>query len=126
MDNLYKIIGKKIIINVRGRVCETPDELLSSGLFKEVVKQCLRDLKDRDALLISLFRDEPTSDEDIAHRLTEIFKLLCKLSLEQTASAFRGKETLLRHPLLLAEFVEYLYNYWRGFNRYVICRLRSD
>lgn len=126
MDNLYRIIGKKIIINVQGRVCETPDELLSSGLFKEVVKQCLRDLKDRDALLISLFRDEPTSDEDIAHRLTEIFKLLCKLSLKQTASAFRGKETLLRHPLLLAEFVEYLYNYWRGFNRYVICNSEGD
>ena len=45
MENIaYAVLDRKVIMRVRRRFCETPDELLQSGLFRDVLRRCLREL----------------------------------------------------------------------------------
>ena len=46
----FKFVNKKVIIRLRDRVCETPDELLSSELFREVLTRFVNDLKRKQSM----------------------------------------------------------------------------
>ncbi|HOW84318.1 MAG TPA: hypothetical protein PK573_17270, partial [Spirochaetota bacterium] len=124
-EKSYKFVGKKVILRVKNRVCETPEELLASGLFLEVLKRCIRDIMKKDSLLGELFNG--VEADYAASCLISSFKLLSKLPIRQAVAASSGEEALfLRDPQLLSAFVEHLYNYWRGFDRYVICDSEGD
>lgn len=126
MDGQYRIVGNKVIINVRGRVCETAEELLGSSLFLEVLRLCIVDVRNRDSVLASLFSDEDDLNE-LSLRLCSVLKMLYKLPFVQAAALAGGKEkALLKDHSLLAQFVEHLYNFWRAFERYIICDSEGD
>ena len=38
LDGSYKFVDRKVIIRLRDRVCESPDELFASALFREVIR----------------------------------------------------------------------------------------
>ena len=124
-EKAYKIVGKKAVLRVKNRVCETPEELLSSFLFFEIVKRCIRDIVERESVLASLFNGA-TVDDTLVKHLVGTFKVLCKLPIRQAAAALEESETFLRDPQLLSAFVEHLYNYWREYDRYVICDSEGD
>lgn len=124
-DKDFKFVGKKVVMRVKNRVCETPDELMSSSLFLEIVKRCMLEVIEKEKVLSSLFHGV-TVDDSIAQHLTNTFKVLCKLPIRQAAAACGEAKQFVQDPLLLAAFVEYLYNYWRGFDRYIICDSEGD
>ena len=51
----HKIIGDKIVIRTRDRVCENADELLSSKLCYKIIRRCVRDLSQRNSPLAKIF-----------------------------------------------------------------------
>ena len=57
--NIYshKILGKKVILNINRRICETPEELLSSELFYEILGRFIERLSKRDSTLLNIFRN---------------------------------------------------------------------
>ncbi|MBP7584115.1 MAG: phosphoenolpyruvate carboxykinase [Spirochaetes bacterium] len=114
------IFKKKIILYTGGRLCDSVDEVLASEVFREIVQDCVEELKRKRSLLLGIFHDpENVDDEDIAV-LTETLQYLAKLDASRVVDTVKGASSLLENPSLMNKFVMHLYDYWRGFERYLI------
>ena len=125
----YKFVEHKAILYIRDRVCETADELLSSEMFFEVLRRAVDALKRRESPLAELFQsteDGIIPDQELRH-LVAIFRWLAKLPLEHVHKLVNAEQAhLLARPALLYDFVEYLYDYWREYERFLICDSEGD
>ncbi len=125
----YKFVERKAILTIRDRVCETADELLSSEMFFEVLRRAVNALNQRKSPLLELFQPsaENTIPDSELHHLVDIFRWLAKLPLEHVEKLVSAEQAhLLAKPALLFDFVEYLYDYWREFERFLICDSEGD
>ncbi len=117
-----KFVDNKLVLRLKDRICETPEELLSSTLFLDVVKRYMKDLIRKESKLLTVFGKKIENIEDCdLEKLVEVFQVLEKMELENLPKLIEGAESFIKDPNLLQEFVEGLYNYWRTFERYVIC-----
>ncbi len=121
----YTCIRNKVIIRLRDRVCESPDELLGSGLFREMLTRFVRDLERKNSPLLALFSSAPVGEEEI-DRLIFVFVHLEKLTAAKTAKLMGQDDRLLEQPELLFDFVERFYDYWRSFERFIVCDSEGD
>ncbi len=117
---LYTIDGGKIVIRLHGRICETPDELLSSELFRLVLKACLFDLERRSSRYLEIFPNQ-TAMGDSMVLLIDTLKLLCKLPADQALKVLPESASFMNDRYLFNEFIEHLYNYWRNQQRFIVC-----
>jgi hypothetical protein len=121
-----KIFDRKIVIRLKDRLCETPEELVDSELFERVLKVMLTDLKKRQSRLLDIFNDKnQISDDDVSILLQTIHALI-NLPLEQVPNIVPASKPFTRDPHLLEEFLRYFYNYWRSFDRFLICHSADD
>ncbi|MBN1548000.1 MAG: hypothetical protein JW902_15215 [Syntrophaceae bacterium] len=127
MYGSYKFLKRKIIIRLRDRVCGTPEELLTSDLFYEVITRFINDLKRREAPLLAIF-DKPVQDidETDVRSLINAFLILSKMSGFAVPKLMTDGERFVRNPSLLNTFVERLYNFWRDFDRFILCDSTGD
>lgn len=123
-EKSFRIVGNKAILRVKARVCETSDELLSSGPFLETAKICIAELTAKESTFSVLFPERNVAEAAV--RLACAFRMLCKLPISQAAAAYAEGESLFRDPQLLSAFVEHFYNFWRSFDRFVICDSEGD
>ena len=123
----FRFVSKKVIIFLRDRVCETPEELMSSELFHEVLTRFVNDLKRKQSPLLKIFGKQ---NHEIEHadiqELTQVFQILGKMILETVPKLIEGGERFVANPSLLQAFVESLYNYWREFERFIVCDSTGD
>lgn len=119
-NSSYRIIDDKVIIRTRDRMCENPEELLSSKLMFRITRRVVHDLTRRNSPLARIFNHRLVTDADI-RALLETFKLLLKISPEMVVRVLPDAEQFLRDSQLLNSFVEYLYNYWRSMQRVIVC-----
>jgi hypothetical protein len=122
MEHLWphRIIDDKIIIRTKDRVCETPDELFDSKLFFKIIRRSVRDLNRKNSDLIRIFDKRLIEDEDII-LLIDTLRYILKIDIDLIPRILPGSEQFLRDRNLLNQFVEYVYNYWRHFQRVIIC-----
>ncbi len=125
MHELYEIFEQKVILRISHRVCDTADELLASDLFREVVTLAVRKLEQRRSILLDVFGKKNISEEDIAV-LIETLQFLSKMPGEMVPKVVSGADILLKNPFLLNDLVEFLYNFWRSYDRYVLCDSSED
>ncbi len=116
----HKIIGDKVVIRTRDRVCENADELLSSKLCFKIINRCVRDLTRRNSPMAKIFDHHVITDEDI-QLLVETLQYTMKIQVDLIPKVLPGAEQFLRDRDLLNQFVEYVYNYWRHFARVIVC-----
>lgn len=121
----FKIFEKKVVLKIKNRICETPEELLSSDLFNGILKECLHDLQARHSLLLAIFGKKEISDEDVLC-LNQTFQFLTKMPAKLIPNIVKGSEIFFRDPNLFNDFVEYLYNYWRSYDRFIVCDSKGD
>jgi len=123
----FRFVSKKVIIFLRDRVCETPEELMSSELFHEVLTRFVNDLKRKQSPLLKIFGKQ---NHEIGHadiqELTQVFQILGKMILETVPKLIEGGERFVANPSLFQAFVESLYNYWREFERFIVCDSTGD
>ncbi len=115
----YKILEKKIIIQLHDRTCETVDELMESALFKEVLRRGIRQLEKRNSFLMEVFGKPAIQEEDLTV-FVKTLSFLTKMSAKLVPNVVPGAQGLLKDPALFHELTEYLYNYWRSFDRFLI------
>ncbi|MFA5261433.1 MAG: hypothetical protein WC450_09415, partial [Candidatus Omnitrophota bacterium] len=106
----YKILEKKIIIQLHDRICETADELMESALFKEVIRRGIRQLDKRNSFLMEVFGKPAIHEEDLAV-FVKTLSFLTKMSAKLVPNIVPGAQGLLKDPGLFHELTEYLYNY---------------
>jgi energy-coupling factor transporter ATP-binding protein EcfA2 len=117
----HKILEKKVILTINRRICETPEELLSSELFYKILVRCISRLSKRGSVLLNIFDNSREISEDNISLLIDTLKSLVKIPIKLVPDIIKGTEKLTSDTNLLNDFVEYLYNYWRSFDRFILC-----
>ena len=127
IQGTFRFVNRKVIIFLRDRVCETPEELLSSDLFAEVVTRFVDDLKRSQSPLLQVFGKHIHEIEHVdIQELIRVFQVLGKMTLEAVPKLIKEGERFIANPSLLQVFVESLYNYWRQFERFIVCDSTGD
>lgn len=121
----FEIFEQKVIIRLQNRVCETPEELLSSEIFKEVLKNAISGLSKRNSFLLDIFGKKDMDDTDI-QVLIKTLEFLTKMPAHLIPKVVKGSDVFLKDIHLFNDFVEYLYNYWRSYDRFLICDSTGD
>jgi len=119
------IIGNKVVLNIRERMCETAEEMLASDKFRQVLDHCLNNLRSKNSPLLEFFGD-CTADEDCVNDLVKTLSLLVKYESNVVPHIFDKSKIFLKDLDKLAGFVEYLYDYWRHFDRFIINDSEGD
>jgi hypothetical protein len=116
----FKILESKIIIRITRRICENPEELFSSALFKQVLQLAVKELECRSSALLAVFASQKISRDEI-NVLIKTFRFLVKMEAKLVPRVVPESGVFFRDKQLFNDFVEFLYNYWRSFERFVIC-----
>lgn len=106
-------------------MCETEDELLSSEKFKLVLNHCLKHLCSINSPLLEIFEDGNCTEELVSD-LIKTLTLLVKYEGYVVPHIFTNSKPFLRDLDSLHNFVEYLYDYWRHFDRLIINDSEGD
>ena len=115
----YSQNRSNVIVNFSLKYCDTPQELLSSLGFKKVLSKYITILEKQDLLLLEKL-DSLVGESNLAKTLLELFKLLIVLDKSEVKKLNNMYKNLLKNDDLLIDFVEGLYNYWRGLERYAL------
>jgi energy-coupling factor transporter ATP-binding protein EcfA2 len=121
----YRITGNKVIIRLRNQICDSAEELLESGLCLEIVKRAVAALQKHGSILLGIFGGRVVDDAGIS-TLMQVLQFLEKMDADRVACVVPGSEDFFRDRNLLNDFVEYLYNFWRGFERFIVCDSEGD
>lgn len=121
----FRISGNKIILRIKNHLCDTSEELLSSKLLKWVITQYIKELSQRHSMLIGIFGKDKINEKDI-DCLIQSLQFLIKMPAKLVPSVVPGSKVFFQDISLLGDFVESLYNYWRGFERFVICESHEE
>jgi hypothetical protein len=119
-ESSYQIIDGKVVLRVRDHICDTPDKLLKSPLFFEILKRCINELERHNSPLLNIFEKKPITHNDL-RKLVETLIYLGKVSPDLVPRIVEGSDQFFRNRSLFFDFTEYLYNYWRSLQRLVIC-----
>jgi hypothetical protein len=123
----YKFVDDKVILRVRDRICDSTEELISSELFYEITRRFVQDLKRKQSPLLQVFGKPPEEiDDSDIQLLIQVFLVLSKMNMEAVPKLIEGGERIIAYPAILLELVESLYNYWREFDRLIICDSTGD
>lgn len=115
----FDILENKIIFRLRSRICENEEEVLSSKLFREVLQGAVDRLKKRNSYLLGVFGKKDISGQDL-DALVETLRFLTKMSGQLVPNVVKDSQRFFKDPALFNDLVEYIYNYWRSFDRFVI------
>lgn len=123
----YRLVGKKVIIRLRDRVCETPEELIKSDLFREIISRFLQNMKKRHSPLLQIFNDQATDlNKGEIDDLIQLFEILTKMPIDAVPKLMENGDKYAKNVALLQKLVESLYNYWREFERFIVCDSTGD
>ncbi len=123
--SVLRIEGKKAVLYIRERMCELPEELLRSSKFRTILELCLKQLEKINSPLLNIFKDEKITDKEIDNLITTLI-LLDKYKIELIHHIRPESEEFLRDRYLLNSFIEYLYDFWRNFDRFIINDSEGD
>jgi len=116
----FHFFPDKFILRVHNRLCNSSEEMLTSDPFEAFYHAYLGSLKRHQSKLLDIFPEKDFSEEQI-ELLKETLYYLNSLPAEKVKKLVDGSEVFFRDLMLLNEFVEQFYNYWRRLHRLVIC-----
>jgi hypothetical protein len=123
--SLLRIIGNKAVLHNRERMCETAEELLESEKFRIVLDHCLDHLRSRKSPLMNIFHNGVSGEPEV-NELIKTLTLLFKYEAGVVPHIYSQSSGFLGNLQLLNSFVEYLYDYWRHFDRFIINDSEGD
>lgn len=116
----FRVYGdRRVIFWLSGAMCEQQEELIMSEPFRQFLELAVDNLQNRTSPLLGIFGDLPLS-QGALDLLLETLLYLTKLEGKKVPKILPASEVFFRDPELFNDFVEYLYNYWRHFERFVI------
>ena len=120
-DRAFRVYkDRRVIFWLQGSMCETPQELIRSTPFRQFLEQAVHNLRQRQSPLLLVFGDLDLDAPETIDLLLDTFDHLAKLEGDKVAKIVAGADVFFQVPSLFNDFVEYLYNYWRHFERFII------
>jgi len=121
----FDISENKIIIKLKDRVCETSDDLISSELFTRILRNYIVYLQKRNSSLLTIFGDCEINEDSVC-LLVETLKFLAKMPAKHVPKVIKGSDIFFKDQSRIFYFIENLYNYWRSFDRFIVCDSQGD
>jgi hypothetical protein len=117
----YVITRGKVIFDYSTIYCETPEKLLKSELFLEIVDRFIERIASRGSSLFAFLRDTCPSKErsKMTANLANMFRLLASHTAEEIIAMNSECAPILADKEKLFELIEELYNFWRRFERFI-------
>jgi hypothetical protein len=113
-------VGNQIILHTDGILCGTTAEVVSSRAFQAMLNIFLDHLiETEDTILDCMAPDVGTSEG--RSRLLALLRRLSETPFIHAVKAVPGARTCSDTPRTLHLFVEKFYDFWRSFDRYLIC-----
>ncbi len=112
--------GHQLILHTNGVICSTARELASSEAFEGVVANYVAELREHNSPIL----DQLCADtDDTVHTpgLITLLRTLAVVPLEQVVKILPHAEHYLGKRKALHQLVEGLYNYWRSYDRFMVC-----
>jgi hypothetical protein len=116
-----KFLTNKVLIYANSKMCYTSEELIESQGFKKFLQKAVKNLSAKNSPLLEIFADSMNIQKEDVHMLHRALFYLTKVAARDVPKLVAGSDVLFRDTELLNAFVEYLYNYWRHFDRFIIC-----
>jgi hypothetical protein len=99
--------------------------MLASDKFRQVLDHCLNNLRSKNSPLLEFF-GTCEADEECVDYLVKTLSLLVKYEAAVVPHIYDKSTRFLKDLDKLAGFVEYLYDYWRHFDRFIINDSEGD
>lgn len=115
----FEISQNKVIIKLNERICETQGEILVSPLFRAILERAIDKLVKRNSFLLGIFERRPITGDTI-DLFIKTLGTLVHTPTRSIGKIIPGGQQFLKDPALFNEFIEYVYNYWRSFDRFLI------
>ncbi|MBP2673405.1 MAG: hypothetical protein H6Q84_245 [Deltaproteobacteria bacterium] len=112
--------GNQIILHTDGILCGTSSEVVNSRAFHAVLNIFLDHLIEKDDPILDVLSPGIGTPEGRSGLMT-LFRHLAETPLVHAAKAVPDAKTYVDNPGPLHQFVEKLYDFWRSFDRYLIC-----
>jgi hypothetical protein len=119
IDSNFRIFDKKVILKVSSFLCETPPILVNSKSFKTIVKLSIQELKRRKSILLDMFGTKDITNNHI-ETLLKALEYLIILPIDKMVKLVPNSDYLIKNKHILYNYIEYLYNFWRSYDRFVI------
>lgn len=76
VQTTYQLFSDKVIIRLRGKICENSDELITSCLYRDVLIDFIEELNRRQSVYLNIFPERNISSENIDQLITTLHFLV--------------------------------------------------
>ncbi|MCL6471844.1 MAG: phosphoenolpyruvate carboxykinase [Firmicutes bacterium] len=117
----YLLSRGKVIFDYSTLYCATPEELLRSGLFKEITERFVAKIASKGSSTFAFLSESLPylKKDELAGYMINLLRLLSSHTTEEILSMNSEYNAILSDKERVLEFIEGLYNYWRGFERFI-------
>lgn len=112
--------GNQIILHTDGILCGTTAEVVGSRAFQAVLNIFLDHLIEKEDPILDVLSPEIGTSEGRGN-LLKLLRHLSETPIVHAAKAVPGAKPYAENPRPLYLFVEKFYDFWRSFDRYLIC-----
>jgi hypothetical protein len=113
-------IGRQVVLHTDGVLCSSTQEVVTSRAFERVFNLFLDYLEDHeDPLLESLITGHRSGQE--RKLLLMLIRAMADIPLEYAVRSIPGTEAYIAASGTLYLFVESFYDFWRSFDRFLVC-----
>lgn len=113
--------GNEIILEVTGVLCTTKEELVQSRAFRDFTMSFVDHLRESNSVFLDLTGIDLRLDQS-AEFLVETFARLVSSPIERVAEETPSARVFLETRNALHRLTDAFYDYWRSFERYLVCR----
>jgi hypothetical protein len=117
--------GHQLILHTKGFVCSTTRELAASKSFENVIKRYAEHLREHESPLLDALETKLNSESEVL-QLIELLRNLAFLPIEQVVKLMPHAEKYLERRHALHELVEGLYDFWRSYDRFMVCHSEPE
>src|SRR3989344_3547784 len=123
MKSSFSFYGKQVVIRTSRLDWSDPEKIIGSGLFRAVLKKYMDKLRGLDSDYLQLFpRGSHEEQEGLAMQLLHE---LYKAPVEEVVKKHPKLKQFASNIYELDQFVENFYNFWRGYERYLVCTAQT-
>src|SRR3989344_4731518 len=124
MVSTFSFYGKQAIIMTSRLDWSDPYIVLNSKLFETMLNRHLEKLRGVDSDYLKLF---PKSGKKEQEQLAlKLIKALSKMPREEAVKKYPELGTFFSDTYGVDQYVENFYNYWRSFERYLVCTSQPE
>jgi len=112
--------GTQVIMHTDGILCMTIAEVVNSRAFEAVLYMFLDRLVEKGDPILDALRSDVGTPAGRSY-LLRLLRTLSEMPLEHAAKTVPSADAYLENPRPLYLFVEKFYDFWRSFDRYLVC-----